>query len=620
MDGNLLTRTASQLRMHQDPSSETPTEGQPAADEAEGAPPATAIAGPRRKPAITDELLDVEAVKVVGRLRRAGYTTYLVGGCVRDLLLGMRPKDFDVATSAHPNQVKEVFRNSRLIGRRFRLAHVFFRGGKVIEVSTFRANPLDELVDLPQDLLIRHDNVFGNEEEDARRRDFTINGLFYDTEEGKVVDHVGGMADLRSRLVRTIGDPDVRMREDPVRILRAIRFASKCNLDVEPQTLQAMRQHVAEIPRCAPPRVLEEVLKLARSGASRRCFELLREVGALKVLLPPVSAFLESSGPEEAERHLRILAALDAHVRVGEVPSDAVLLATLLAPLPRNPKPTGPIPKAPPRPPRGQPGAADAAAQASVEAAPALTDAPEATAKSAEADEPDESDDAEGAEGEQADVEGDEADDEGDDDEVEGAEDELERAAREIEEAERREEAVNAPLPEEALRSAEELAELHDERLGSTGIPAFTLGDDKTGRPFVPWSLPQDIVAPEQVLTEMVKSARLPRRIAERTRFILAYQAYMSGEKRKRRFSPQAFVKQSFFPEALAVFELSVAASGVGHDALARWQARFAGQDVAEPPAKEGSDKGERGPGDGPKRRKRRRGGRRGGRGSAPSA
>src|SRR5258706_1863034 len=155
----------------------------------------------RKVPPETPEgRLDPDAVKVVRRLRRAGFTAYLVGGCVRDLLLGMRPKDFDVATSAHPNQVKETFRNSRLIGRRFRLAHVFFRGGKIIQVSTFRTSPPDELADLPQDLLIRHDNVFGNAEEDARRRDFTINALFYDVHEGRVVDHVAGKADLANPL------------------------------------------------------------------------------------------------------------------------------------------------------------------------------------------------------------------------------------------------------------------------------------------------------------------------------------------------------------------------------------------------------------------------------------
>src|SRR5882672_9929864 len=331
MDGNTPT-TAAQARMHQDPSSENPT--------------GTQTQTRRDKPEIADELLDPDAVKVVGRLRRTGHAAYLVGGCVRDLLLGMRPKDFDVATSAHPNQVKETFRNSRLIGRRFRLAHVFFRGGKIIEVSTFRANPLDELVDFLQDLLIRHDNVFGSEEEDARRRDFTINGLFYDMDTNKVIDYVGGKEDLRARLIRTIGNPDVRMREDPVRILRAIRFASKCAFQLEPNTLAAMKAHVHEIPRCAPPRVLEEVLKLIRSGASRRSFELLREVGALRILLPPVAAYLERRGPEEAERHLRALDALDAHVRVGEIPSDAVLLATLLAPLPRDSSRRGLPPKA----------------------------------------------------------------------------------------------------------------------------------------------------------------------------------------------------------------------------------------------------------------------------------
>src|SRR4051812_25839828 len=184
--------------------------------------PAPAPVDQKTSPEIPEDLLDPDAVKVVRRLQRSGFTAYLVGGCVRDLLLGMRPKDFDVATSAHPAQVKETFRNSRLIGRRFRLAHVFFRGAKIIEVSTFRANPLDKLQDLPSDLLIRHDNVFGTAEEDARRRDFTVNALFYDVDDGKVVDHVGGKDDLHARRIRTIGNPDVRMREDPVRILRAI--------------------------------------------------------------------------------------------------------------------------------------------------------------------------------------------------------------------------------------------------------------------------------------------------------------------------------------------------------------------------------------------------------------
>ena len=509
-------------------------------------------------PEIAEERLDPEAVKVVRRLRRAGYTSYLVGGCVRDLLLGMRPKDFDVATSAHPNQVKDTFRNSRLIGRRFRLAHVFFRGGKIIEVSTFRKSPLDELADLPQDLLIRQDNVFGSAEEDARRRDFTINALFYDVDEGKVVDHVGGKSDLAQRLVHTIGNPDVRMREDPVRILRAIRFASKCGLRIEPGTLAAMKQHVAEIPRCAPPRVLEEVLKLLRSGASRKCLELMRDVGALRVLLPPVAEHLERRGPVEAERHLRALDALDAHVRVGEIPSDAVLLATLLAPLPRGKGPRGPIPRPGRRP--------DPAEQAPA-AGEAVAEAPEPPEESDELDE------------------------------------ELSELSRELDEVPEGDPA-HAPLPEGALRAEE----AHDDRLEPTVPQTLSVG----GAPPEPWSLPQDAVAPEIVLAEMVRTARLPRRIAERARLVLAAQPLLSGERKKRRFSPQAFVRQSIFPEALAVFELSVAATGRGADQLQKWQSLFAGQDFSqledEPERRPSARSAAASPGQ--PRRRRRRGGR----------
>src|SRR5438067_12272 len=506
---------------------------------------------------IPDDRLDPDAVKVVRRLRRPGFTAYLVGGCVRDLLLGMRPKDFDVATSAHPNEVKATFRNSRLIGRRFRLAHVFFRGGKIIEVSTFRKSPLDELADLPQDLLIRQDNVFGNAEEDARRRDFTINALFYDVDEGRVVDHVGGKDDLAERLVHTIGDPDVRMREDPVRILRAIRFAAKCGLRIEPGTLAAMRKHVAEIPRCAPPRVLEEVLKLLRSGASRRSLELMRDVGALRVLLPPVAEHLERRGPAEAERHLRALDALDAHVRVGEIPSDAVLLATLLAPLPRGKGPRGPIPRPQPRP---EP------AQQAPAAGEAVAEAPEPP--------PEESDE---------------------------LDEELSELSRELDETGDSDPA-HAPLPEGALR----IGETHDDRIEPTVPQALSVSAAQPE----PWSLPQGAVAPEVVLAEMVRTARLPRRIAERARLVLAAQPLLSGERKKRRLSPQANVRQSIFPEALAVFELSVAATGRGADQLQKWQVIFAGQDFSQLEAT-AAHRPPRAPAPSGEHRRRRRGGRR---------
>lgn len=243
-------------------------------------------------PSLDRAAIDPDADRVVRKLTRAGYKAYLVGGCVRDLLVARKPKDFDVATSATPNEIKSTFRNSRIIGRRFRLAHVFF-GSKIIETSTFRANPRDED---DHDLLIRRDNVFGTETEDARRRDFTINGLFYDVEREEVIDHVGGLADLEAKLVRTIGDPDIRFQEDPVRILRAIKFAARLDFGFEPATWRALLRWRGEISKCAPPRLLEEIHRLMRGGACRRSFELLVETGTLAVLSPYLAGLLEGPG------------------------------------------------------------------------------------------------------------------------------------------------------------------------------------------------------------------------------------------------------------------------------------------------------------------------------------
>lgn len=228
---------------------------------------------------IARELIDPDADKVVRRLAQHGHQAYLVGGCVRDLLLGRAPKDFDVATSATPSEIRSLFRNCRIIGRRFRLAHIFF-GSKIIETSTFRANPRsDEPSSSDAELLIRRDNVFGTDTEDAQRRDFTINGLFYDVEAEAVIDHVDGLRDLQKRLIRTIGDPDIRFREDPVRILRAIKFAARLGFEVEDTTFQAIVRHRSEITKCAQPRVLEELYRLLRGGAARRSMELLSETG-----------------------------------------------------------------------------------------------------------------------------------------------------------------------------------------------------------------------------------------------------------------------------------------------------------------------------------------------------
>ena len=258
-------------------------------------------------------------------------------------LLGRKPKDFDVATSATPNEIRRCFRNCRIIGRRFRLAHVFF-GRKIIETATFRTNPRveDETGDGSEtpdaDLLIRHDNVFGTAEEDARRRDFTINGLFFDIESAQVIDHVGGLPDLEARLVRTIGDPDIRFREDPVRILRAVKFAARCNLTIEPETYQRMMEHKAELAKCAQARVTEEFYRLLRAGAARRSFELLVETGLLEFLVPElVQAWSrEDRDPEVKQRIQRFwsyLGALDESILArSDTPGDAMILATFLLP------------------------------------------------------------------------------------------------------------------------------------------------------------------------------------------------------------------------------------------------------------------------------------------------
>ncbi|MEX1362498.1 MAG: poly(A) polymerase, partial [Nannocystaceae bacterium] len=194
---------------------------------------------------------------------------------------GLAPKDFDVATSATPEAIRKLFRNSRVIGRRFKLAHVFF-GPKIIETSTFRTAPEQD----DDDPLITHDNEWGTVEDDARRRDFTINGLFYDVDARDIVDFVDGMDDLDRRVVRTIGDPELRFREDPVRMIRAVKFAARLGFRIEDATWNALLEVAPDITRSSRARLLEEIYKLLRSGASRRCFEMLLETGLLHRIMP----------------------------------------------------------------------------------------------------------------------------------------------------------------------------------------------------------------------------------------------------------------------------------------------------------------------------------------------
>lgn len=241
-----------------------------------------------------------EALKVLYRLRKAGYQAFLVGGCVRDLLLGREPKDFDVVTDAHPEEIRSVFRNCRLIGRRFRLAHVHF-GNQIVEVATFRAlNGADVEGDREEgmDGRILRDNIYGTIEEDAFRRDFTVNALYYNIHDFSVVDYVGGMADHKAGILRLIGDPEQRYREDPVRMLRAIRFAVKLGFSIHPSCADPIPRLAYLLQSIPAARLFDEVTKLLLSGYAAQTFEALRHFGLFGLLFPETDACLgdESEG------------------------------------------------------------------------------------------------------------------------------------------------------------------------------------------------------------------------------------------------------------------------------------------------------------------------------------
>ncbi len=274
--------------------------------------------------------IDEAAEKVVRRLTRAGHEAYLVGGCVRDLLVGKRPKDFDVATSARPEEVRALLRNSRIIGRRFRLVHVLFPAGHVIETATFRRNPPQTGSVEGDDLLIRSDNHFGQAHEDAQRRDFTINGLFYDLDRRAVLDWVGGMHDIAAKRVSTIGDPIVRFQEDPVRMLRAIKFAARLDFGIEPEVYHAAVQCRGSLAMAARPRLSEEILRLMRGGAAHRSVWLMWEMGMLDILLPELSGYLADAESDALVWH--ILREVDRRTELEATPLDDTLLwAALLS-------------------------------------------------------------------------------------------------------------------------------------------------------------------------------------------------------------------------------------------------------------------------------------------------
>jgi poly(A) polymerase len=305
-----------------------PLEKRPPSDEAEEAPRILT----RSEHPISRRFIDPNALKVLYRLHNAGYRACLVGGSVRDLMMGRTPKDFDVGTNAKPNEIRRLFSNSRIIGRRFRLVHVFYHDGGVVEVSTFRRDPdPDEQRGEPGELLITSDNAYGTPRQDAFRRDFTINALFYDIADYSVIDHVGGIQDLERKLVRAIGDPDVRFQEDPVRMLRACEFAGRLGIGIEARTQEAIHRQRKELEKASPARVTEEIVQLLKCGRAGAAMQWMLELGLLEVLLPEAYAML-TAGARGLGDFGQILPVIDRMVAEDRPLPDTALLAALLLP------------------------------------------------------------------------------------------------------------------------------------------------------------------------------------------------------------------------------------------------------------------------------------------------
>ncbi len=297
---------------------------------------------PRDGHPISRANISPSALKVLYRLKDAGFQAFLVGGAVRDLLLGLNPKDFDVATNAHPEQVKQLFRNCRLIGRRFHLAHVRF-GYEIIEVATFRAahTPVDEdnSVDegghrvLDARGRILRDNLYGTIEEDVWRRDFTANALYYNIEDFSIWDYVGGVADARARIMRLIGDPETRYREDPVRMLRAVRFAAKLGFEIHADTAAPISKLAPMLDGVPPARLFDEINKLFLAGSAVTTFELLEKYGLLEHLFPDLAVALAEAPQGPAAGLLRLgLASSDERVKAEKSVTPTFLFAVLLWP------------------------------------------------------------------------------------------------------------------------------------------------------------------------------------------------------------------------------------------------------------------------------------------------
>ena len=291
-----------------------------------GLPSEAMLTVPRARHGLARDAITPAATKVCSALRDAGFSAYVVGGAVRDLLLGIEPKDFDVATDARPEQVKPLFRRALIIGRRFRLVHVML-GPDTVEVSTFRSADPDSSEKDEHGRVLR-DNVYGTQQDDARRRDFTVNALYYDPLTEEIVDFHGGLADLKKRVLRVIGDPQTRYREDPVRMLRAVRLGAKLGLTLDAATRAPIAAMAPLMERVPPARLFDEMLKLLLSGHASACLRQLREVGLHKGLLPLLDVILEQP---LGERFVTLaLAQTDQRVLDDRPVSPAFLFAALL--------------------------------------------------------------------------------------------------------------------------------------------------------------------------------------------------------------------------------------------------------------------------------------------------
>ena len=272
----------------------------------------------RSEHSISRSLIDADALKVMRRLINHGYKAYLVGGAVRDLLLQKKPKDFDIGTDAKPEDVRRLFRNSRIIGRRFKLVHIFFPG-KLFDISTFRKDEEGS----------SDDNIYGTPKTDALRRDLTINGLFYDLSDFSVIDFVGGIKDMEKRTIRMIGEPDKRFDEDPVRMLRVLRHAAKTGFKIDKATAESLNRNSELIQSAASARVYEELIRDLKGGAARPWFELSLKHGMVSLLLKPLDDLIRQGGAEIRDNILSCLDAIDEMIASGKEPTPAAIFTAL---------------------------------------------------------------------------------------------------------------------------------------------------------------------------------------------------------------------------------------------------------------------------------------------------